>query len=473
MGPTRGKAKVYIDGTLVTTVDTRAASFRPTRVLFQRTWKSIGWHTISLVTSGTAGRPTVALDAFVQRRGPKSTTTSAPTPAPTPTTAPTATAAATTAPTAAPSANPTPTIAPAPTPTPVTTGAAYGSAIGADSLANTQVGGQNNLMTSYRFRAQTSSALNSVRIYVVDGTGYAAGTGGSVEVSIQTDDGTSGHLPSGTRLASATIRTGNPVSIGYLPLVAFATPPRLTAGTRYHVVFRNIDASPTVNFVSVNSLIVRQPPSPQQPRFPDLDWTQLMKAGNGSWTVRSGFTPILALNYANGRQDGQGYMEVWIRGYERIAGASFMARESFTVAGGNRTVSSVGVRLKRTGGTSPLVIRLETAAGVKLAEATVPAASIAVQAPDSFGYPATWATAALSSPVTLAAGQRYNLRLSTASGTEYSVYAIRQGVDYGFGSTTHFGDGLAYRTVNGGSTWETFGYGGAHYGQSDLQFFLR
>ena len=95
MGPTRGKAKVYIDGTLVTTVDTWAASFRPTRVLFQRTWKSIGWHTISLVTSGTAGRPTVALDAFVQRRGPKSTTTSSP--APTPTSSP------------APSATPTPT----------------------------------------------------------------------------------------------------------------------------------------------------------------------------------------------------------------------------------------------------------------------------------------------------------------------------------------------------------------------------
>jgi hypothetical protein len=355
----------------------------------------------------------------------------------------------------------------------VSDGPTYGSGIGADSLANMQVGGPNNLMASYRFRATTSSALTSVRIYVIDGTGYAGGTGGSIAVSIQADDGTANHFPSGTDLASATIRPGNPVSIGYLPLVTFSSPPVLAAGTLYHVVFRNVDPSPTVNYVSVNSLFVFSPPTPQQPRFADLDWAALMKDGSG-WTVRRGFTPILALNYANGEQAGQGYMEVWISGYEPITGSTAMVRESFTLSGASRTVSSVGVRLKRTSGTSPLVVRLETASGSLVAKTSIPTTAIAVSAPTDWGNGgSTWATATFSSPVTLAAGQRYNLSLSTAADTEYSIYAIHQGVDYGFGPTTYFGDGLAYSTLDGGSTWNTFGYSGAHYGQSDLQFYLR
>jgi hypothetical protein len=61
--PAYGQVKVYIDGAYVVTTETAASSHLDRAVVFSRTltW---GTHTIKLVVVGTAGRPTVALDAF-------------------------------------------------------------------------------------------------------------------------------------------------------------------------------------------------------------------------------------------------------------------------------------------------------------------------------------------------------------------------------------------------------------------------
>jgi hypothetical protein len=167
VGPTRGTAKVYVDGVLATTVSTYASDFKPTQVLFTKTWSTTGTHQIKLVSNGTSGHPTIALDAFVVRAGTSTTTTStskgkakphptkppsggvaptaapsesaspspssgtasaAPTQTPAPTPDPTASPtpgpsaapspAPTSAPTSAPTPAPTPTATPAPTPTP-------------------------------------------------------------------------------------------------------------------------------------------------------------------------------------------------------------------------------------------------------------------------------------------------------------------------------------------------------------------
>ena len=134
VGPTRGKARVWVDGVLVRTVSTYASSFRPTRVLFKMSWDRVGRHRIAVVSMGTDGHPTVAVDAFLVRLdtgvdtdpvddagAPIGTPDPEPTDAPDPTAAPTATPAPPAAPTAAPT--PTPTTAPAPTtaPTPAPT----------------------------------------------------------------------------------------------------------------------------------------------------------------------------------------------------------------------------------------------------------------------------------------------------------------------------------------------------------------
>jgi len=63
-GPTRGKAKVYVDGAYVRTVDLHRRSFDARATLFRTGWKSSGDHTLKIVVLGTKGRPMVAIDDF-------------------------------------------------------------------------------------------------------------------------------------------------------------------------------------------------------------------------------------------------------------------------------------------------------------------------------------------------------------------------------------------------------------------------
>ena len=47
VGPTRGKANVYVDGQLVKIVDTHATHYAPTKVLFKTTFAKLGQHTLT------------------------------------------------------------------------------------------------------------------------------------------------------------------------------------------------------------------------------------------------------------------------------------------------------------------------------------------------------------------------------------------------------------------------------------------
>jgi hypothetical protein len=181
----------------------------------------------------------------------------------------------------------------------------------------------------------------------------------------------------------------------------------------------------------------------------------------------------MALTYSNGRTGGMGYMEVWPYTYQIVSGIA-EARESFTVSGGDRTVSTVGLRLMRVSGTSPLVLRLETSTGTEIETVSVPAASIPVRVPGQDGNAgSTWVTASFTRSQVLASGQSYNLVLSAAADTSYSVFAIRQGSSYGYPATTYFEDGVAQYNDGAGAGWEYFGYGSTHLNQGDLQFYFR
>src|SRR5207245_6854556 len=65
-GPTRGKARVYIDGVLITTVDLYASTGRGKVVVFDRSWATSATHTIRVVGLGTAGRSRIDLDGFTR-----------------------------------------------------------------------------------------------------------------------------------------------------------------------------------------------------------------------------------------------------------------------------------------------------------------------------------------------------------------------------------------------------------------------
>jgi len=62
VGPTRGRATVYIDGVYRGTVNFRASAGQSRKIMFSTAWTTSGTHTIEL-RIGTTGR--VDLDGFV------------------------------------------------------------------------------------------------------------------------------------------------------------------------------------------------------------------------------------------------------------------------------------------------------------------------------------------------------------------------------------------------------------------------
>jgi len=64
-GPTRGKAKVYVDGTYVRTVNLHRGSFKARVAAFKTSWAKSGAHTVRIVVVGSSGHPMVAIDEFV------------------------------------------------------------------------------------------------------------------------------------------------------------------------------------------------------------------------------------------------------------------------------------------------------------------------------------------------------------------------------------------------------------------------
>ncbi len=67
VGPTRGEAKVYVDGEYVKTVNMYASRYVASTVVFQQLFSGYGTHTFKMVSLATSGHPTVAVDKFIIR----------------------------------------------------------------------------------------------------------------------------------------------------------------------------------------------------------------------------------------------------------------------------------------------------------------------------------------------------------------------------------------------------------------------
>jgi hypothetical protein len=64
VGPTRGKARILVDGHYLKTVDLYARSFSARRAVFSKSWSKAGAHRLTIEVLGTAGHPYVAIDGF-------------------------------------------------------------------------------------------------------------------------------------------------------------------------------------------------------------------------------------------------------------------------------------------------------------------------------------------------------------------------------------------------------------------------
>jgi hypothetical protein len=65
VGPTRGKARIRIDGKAVEVVNLKRSTFDPTTVLYSASWKTSGRHTLEIEVLATRGHRPVAIDELV------------------------------------------------------------------------------------------------------------------------------------------------------------------------------------------------------------------------------------------------------------------------------------------------------------------------------------------------------------------------------------------------------------------------
>jgi hypothetical protein len=341
----------------------------------------------------------------------------------------------------------------------------YGSAIAADNLANTALDGGSHYQyaASYRFASPTTANLTSFRIFFITGSGYSAGTYGTIRVIVCPDDGTSFHFPvPGTVLFSTDLSGGTTgsgfVTVNVSPGVA------MKAGAIYHVYFINVDGSPASNFISLDLLYDSAEPGVATPLGGGatgsyLNWALLYKeSSGGAWSVRPGFTPTLDLRFSDGTNYGNGYIDATVSSSTNVSGAN-QVRETFTVSsgsGGTRTVN--GVRVSLSGSGTPTV-RLETGAGAVIATGTM------TLDPIYGGY--NIYKFDFGSPVTLTQGSTYHLVFS-ATGS-MNTWGLRKGsVGYGFSPQTCFMDGYAQKSSDSGSSWsDIYPYGSK---EEDLQF---
>ncbi len=350
------------------------------------------------------------------------------------------------------------------------TASVYGPAFAMDAKNNYQPGqnGASGSLVAMRFKALTTTSVASVCWAHRTGTGgYSGGTGGTLELSIQPD---SGGFPSGTKLATATWVPGNPGAGGYLKRLAFGSPPSITAGQYYHAVWTNTDASPTVNFVSVNFAFTYNLLTPRQPFTTDADLRGAVKV-SGVWDILSNDTPDVDVTCADGNHLGNAYFEVNL-GYTAVfGGTSNLIRERFTVTGGNRTVTKVWARVGRQAGTGPITFRLESSSGTLIEQGSVAAgtAIIAYTAGALAVQTGTWLSYTFTTPRVLTNGLEYRMVMSAPAGSEYTMVSCR----YENGDTDQllsraFTDGLAELTANGGSSWAKFYL----YADLNMQFYF-
>jgi hypothetical protein len=349
-----------------------------------------------------------------------------------------------------------------------------GEMVGADTLANTRIGGPYGTVLAFRFRSRWTGTVRAVRFYAVlnsDGRdGYSGGTGGTLKVTLVSDSGAPQHLPARDALASATLV---PPRRDAWPLLRFGKPAKVVTGHYYHVVFTNTDRDPKTNYISVNALLSYGNHEPA-PSVPDGLQVLLGTTTDGGRTPRTWITraessgeryaPILDVVGGRSAQHlGLGYMEVWSSNPKPI-GAGAKVRQLLG-SGSGQTISGAWLRVqRRAGATAPLQLRIERVAGGVLGSGAIPAGAIAG------GHP-RWVHVRFAQPVVVHGGDSIALTASASEAGSYEAFPIRKGTEFGFSRRTVFDGGYAQFT-DGGSWvgWDQWGGHDLHNG--DLQFVL-
>jgi len=371
----------------------------------------------------------------------------------------------------------------------------YGNTVVAGALANTALWSGQQVDHTVIF--PKSGTITAALLKWAGSPGYSAGTGGTVQYFLETDDGSPQHLPSGTIIGQSAVQSAQfAEQYGAIPNVAFTSPIQVQAGQEYHLVIVNNDPNSDANYVSIDDLwdgggsnVFSWPPmSPaDQPRDPALSPNQfnvLFKDPGSAWGLRENYTAIGDFTYGDGSHFGNGYMEVSSTaaggGLGHKVSGSQQVGEVFTVSAPTMTVNGLNVAVVRVSGSSPLTATLLSNGQVV---ATATESGIVSQGSNSWeGYNQQAASFNLSA--TLQQGQTYQLQLSASSDTVYSVHGLRDGSVPGavsgrapavpFSPQTTFSDGYANYNTGSGWTdgWDTWGANPPTDKSQDLSFWF-
>jgi hypothetical protein len=283
---------------------------------------------------------------------------------------------------------------------------------------------------SYRFVAEHTGTVKTVRWENRTGSGYSVGSGGTIRLSIQTDKG---GVPSGQKL-------------GYTAAVQ----PRLTYGTTYHIVFEQL--APNVGKVSVNDLHDWTPPPDGLVIFPLLkSKLASIRYENNAWRVMPGYIPIYELVYTDGVAKGQPWMDGGRSCFQNIGGGN-VARQTFVMYDTSVTVRGVYFAFFRNGSVGTVTIRLTNNGNQTLSQATID------------GNRATYATAGDSGavrwlytaigPTTFAKGGTYHVAFQAPAGSGLRAMPSTDGYFYGFANKAgHYLNRGAQYSTSGGASW--------------------
>lgn len=324
-------------------------------------------------------------------------------------------------------------------------------------LANLEIGKNAGQAIDIRFVPEHVAPLATIRPYIKTGIGYSLGTGGTVKVAAQADDGTANHRASGVDLVTTSFSPGNPTADNF-PLTALSVSPAL-CGAYCHIVFTNTDGSPAANYVSLddigNDTLSAGPyyssalPTLNCGSSSCFDRFAILTKSTASptWTVKTNHIPIISINYSDGTSQGQGYIDELVSsGLFNIQGAN-LAGQTFT-PGSDTSVSAISAWVKKVGNPGPLSVSLQTAAGSVIETGTIPASTV--------NSLFTWVTYPLVANRSLGTGATHRVVLSAPSDASnyYQTFPMQDGTCCGFAVPSTYTGGN-YQTNTAG-TWANY-----------------
>lgn len=308
---------------------------------------------------------------------------------------------------------------------------------------------------------------------------YSVGNGGLQEVTLQTDDGTSKHNPSGTVIAKAKPYIPFDLPAKQWVIIDFESPGNVVAGQIYHLVYENLNPPPNLSGLS-GSEAQRAPsdkgaisldgttdgyaidPSERHgPFLRNYPATRIKTSESSTWKSTD-VTSWYSIVYTDDVEVGETYAHFQGAGaYRYRVDGNKQLRQEFTWDYPNITVDRIATRFGHdsdaNGRSMSVVIKNQSLSTI--ATTSVPYDSELKDAAKSSNTSTSRQTrhsvGSLSSPVQLVTGQKYYVEYSAASGARYVMApAIETNRKHGNSDRNLWGAGAAKQSEDNGSSWK-------------------